>query len=288
MGVSRSSRLAARCARPQVLSTYLVEVKRATSYIQWLQLRVKQGMLAQLASLCVDSKRPDRDEDGTLLTTSSIRQYFWQPLLTLSGLWCLRTCTLEGAFEVEQAEALLPPCIEDLCFATAQSGLNDQRKVCLSMFGRFLGLHRLTLDLSSVTHGFAIFNYDACFVTDGSMILDKLETLIPTSGSRSPWSWCPALQNANFNVRAEQNQIDKDFSCKSLLELHLGLFGTIVPAYLSLSIEESSNLECIKFIKYVLSALAHVQIRSFTKKGLQCCFKGLIVFQCREPYFIVT
>lgn len=143
--VNRSWKLATKSAQ-----LYLMSEKKATDCMQWLQTQFKQGMFGELAVLYVgtDYAEANRHYDGAISTTPTLLWLFWQPLLMLSGLWCLHTCKLEGAIEIKQAAALLPPCIEDLELCSTQSRLNGQMNICLSMFARFSGLHTLGIMLA--------------------------------------------------------------------------------------------------------------------------------------------
>lgn len=126
---------------------------------------------------------------------------------------------------------------------------------------------------------------------DASVILSKLQDLTlapwpldnPESNSHSPWSWCPALQEATLTLRAEQGLIDQVFNNKTLDTLSLTVIDSRIPSQLLLRMPASSNLEDVSICNKTSSAAAQVQVVAFNKKDLQCCFHGVFHFLDSTP-----
>lgn len=141
--VSKSWNTLIREARPNSLKigatdySPRLDAEGAVCTLRWLQAKQRAGHLQNLKEFWLLSKESFRDQ----YEQPRLQSAFVEAVVMCTGLWNLKSCTLEGFFCLEQAVAVLPTTLKQLELTPAQ----PPPQFHLSVLSRFANLQLLAL-----------------------------------------------------------------------------------------------------------------------------------------------
>ena len=252
--------------------------EQLTGKVQWLQMQHRQGKFERVRVLYVNMNHVEKE--NTLLLRRQVTPFkFWQPLLTLSGLWKLSTCNLEGNFDVQQAASLLPATIN--CLELFPYQLPDE--LALSVFDRFpyLDTLRVQLDNEDVFETYldasrdTSFQMDTCFSHLVELQLAPGPLQMPESSTFA--TALPKICNMCVALCPSHACAKELFNSKSLKELSVAFFSNYMPQPLYLVVSADSQLECLH-LEHMPKPNSQCILLSLREKGLDFSCTGTFSF----------
>lgn len=251
-----------------------LDAQGAACVLRWIQAKQKAGHLQQLREfwLCADDLFRDEYEEIRLQSA------FLEAAIMCTGFWNLQTCTLDGAFCLEQAVALLPITLKhlDLTPDVTPPDLH------LSTLNRFMNLQWLFLAGRPGPLDSGLIS----LILDGNLpALRKLEVGLPffisIEGTPSAAELqlmlvasFPCLVQASLTMCATEAGIalaNAFLSYKGLKELIMGI-SEGPSRFVMLSVPTSSSLTLLRLVGPENSTEISLEIR---KKNLEYECRGV-------------